>query len=344
MQVGTYVIVVSTILLPIVGPGIQEGQNAQYLLSKGYAIVWSLILLGGMLGSSIYVFSLTPWTRISKQNTYLKFIILLIARSTCFTLNLTASRVFILQPGITLIILSIIIKIVSGAIYTWAICVQSTEVVQTKFVPLNATTLMLVNGITGIIIWEDWRVVESWVGYVCVFMLLGLASYLLLSSTPLLTSENPEYGQRAHFRRGQLSRSRASRTFNQYDLGSLSSSDSEDSSCFEQDDGDKSQSSHGNDDNVSESSNHDNVSESSISRGKEETESTHESKIVDGHESVQEDEENKDDTAPTEKDHESNDVEDQSTPPTRPRLERVLTKREAWQSIYHLNHPKTNKH
>jgi hypothetical protein len=47
MHLGTYVIVVSTILLPIVGPGIQEGQNAQYLFSKGYAIVWSLVLLGG---------------------------------------------------------------------------------------------------------------------------------------------------------------------------------------------------------------------------------------------------------------------------------------------------------
>ena len=330
----------STILLPIVGPGIQEGQNAQYLLSKGYAIVWCLILLAGMLGSSIYVFSLTPWTRISNQKMYMKFIILLVARSTCFTLNLTASRVFILQPGITLIILSIIVKIVTGAVYTWAICVQATEVVQTKFVPLNATTLMLVNGVTGIVVWQDWKVVESWLGYVCVFLLLALASYLLLSATPLLTSENPEYGQRAHFRRGQLTRSHASRTFNQFDLGSLSSSDSDDSSCFEHEHGDKSQSSCSNDDNASESS---------ISRGDDETASKHDSKTDDGNESNQDDDSaqgNKGDVATIEKDHESQgDVEaHQSTPPTRPRLERVLTKREAWQSIYHLDHPKTNKH
>jgi len=119
MQVGTYVIVVSTILLPIVGPGIQEGQNAQYLLSKGYAIVWALILLGGMLGSAIFVFGLLPFTKISNYKMSIKIIILLIARSTCFTLNLTASRVFILEPGIALIVMAIIIKIVSGAIYTW---------------------------------------------------------------------------------------------------------------------------------------------------------------------------------------------------------------------------------
>jgi hypothetical protein len=67
-------------------------------------------------------------------------------------------------------------------------------------VPLNATTLMLVNAITGIIVWEDWRIVENSVGYVCVFLLLALASYLLLSTTPLMMSENPQYGLRAHFR------------------------------------------------------------------------------------------------------------------------------------------------
>ena len=226
MQVGTYVIVVATILLPIVGPGIQEGQNAQYLLTKSYAIVWSLILVGGMLGSSIFVFGVSKCTKISNYKMWTKMVILLIARVSCFTLNLTASRVFVLQPGTALIAISIVIKIVSGAIYTWAIVVQSTEVVQSKFVPLNTTCVMLVNGITGVIIWEDWRVVVSWTGYMCVFLLLALASYLLLSSTPLITSENPEYGQRAHFRR-QLIRSNAVRSFSLSDLGYLSDSSDE---------------------------------------------------------------------------------------------------------------------
>jgi hypothetical protein len=58
---------------------------------------------------------------------------------------------------------------------------------------LNATTIIIVNAITGVIIWEDWRVVTSWYGYVCVFVLLGLGCDLLLS-VPLLNNENPELG------------------------------------------------------------------------------------------------------------------------------------------------------
>lgn len=336
MQVGTYVIVVSTILLPIVGPGIQDGQNAQYLLSKPYAIIWALILLGGMLGSSIYVFSLLPFTKISSQKMCVKFIVLLVARATCFTLNLTASRVFILKPGITLIIVSIIIKIVSGAIYTWAIVVQSTEVAQSKFVPLNATCLMLLNAVTGVIIWEDWRVIESWAGYVCVFLLLALASYLLLSSTPLMTSENPEYGQRAHFRR-QLRRSFASRTLIQFDLGSLSDSN-------EEDDDSEMHSSKDSADKVHEQEKDDGDSESESSIEEDETTSPqgdNDEEAV----STKEDEgvDRSGNTHPLVHDEEPSqsppDVEAQSP---RPRLERTLTKREAWQSIYHLPHPKAH--
>ena len=67
-------------------------------------------------------------------------------------------------------------------------------VTQSKFVPLNATAIILVNAITGVIIWQDWRVISSWTGYICVFLLLALGCDLLLSSSNLLTNENAEYG------------------------------------------------------------------------------------------------------------------------------------------------------
>jgi hypothetical protein len=64
---------------------------------------------------------------------------------------------------------------------------------QSKFVPLNATLIILVNAVTGIIIWEDWRVVQSWIGTVVSFALLGIGCDLLLT-VPLLNSENAEFG------------------------------------------------------------------------------------------------------------------------------------------------------
>ena len=52
------------------------------------------------------------------------------------------------------------------------------------------------NSITGIVIWEDWRVIQSWPGYICVFVLLGLGCDLLLSE-PQLNNDNPDFGLRA---------------------------------------------------------------------------------------------------------------------------------------------------
>jgi hypothetical protein len=70
--------------------------------------------------------------------------------------------------------------------------VQSTAVQQKTFVPLNAATIIFINAITGIIIWEDGLVVESWIGYVCVFLLLALGCGLLLGDLGLLQETSPE--------------------------------------------------------------------------------------------------------------------------------------------------------
>eukprot|EP00580_Thalassiosira_gravida_P012139 CAMPEP_0201651874 /NCGR_PEP_ID=MMETSP0493-20130528/43830_1 /ASSEMBLY_ACC=CAM_ASM_000838 /TAXON_ID=420259 /ORGANISM="Thalassiosira gravida, Strain GMp14c1" /LENGTH=218 /DNA_ID=CAMNT_0048128323 /DNA_START=286 /DNA_END=939 /DNA_ORIENTATION=- len=120
-------------------------------------------------------------------------LILLVARSTSYTLNLTVSRAFLLNPTHFMLVAFVVIKVVSGAVYTYAIVVQSTTVTQSKFVPLNATLVILVNAITGVVIWQDWRVISSWTGYICVFLLLALGCDLLLSAK-LLISENPDYG------------------------------------------------------------------------------------------------------------------------------------------------------
>jgi hypothetical protein len=72
------------------------------------------------------------------------------------------------------------------------IVVQSTAVEQNSFVPLNAATTIFINAITGMLVWDDWRVVQSWAGYVCVFLLLVLGCTLLLGDLSLLQETAPE--------------------------------------------------------------------------------------------------------------------------------------------------------
>lgn len=64
-------------------------------------------------------------------------------------------------------------------ILVYATVLQATTVSQAKFVPVSVGTKIAANALTGIIIWEDWRVVSSWIGYLCVFLYLLLGNYLL---------------------------------------------------------------------------------------------------------------------------------------------------------------------
>lgn len=94
-----------------------------------------------------------------------------------------------------LLTVSLLLKMMSGGIITYALIVQSTAVTQAKFVPLNALALIIVNALTGMIVWEDWRNVGNWVGYVWVFEQLVLGNYLLLGDVELLSPDNPRYGR-----------------------------------------------------------------------------------------------------------------------------------------------------
>ena len=191
MRVGTYIVVIAVILLPIVGPTAQENQDMAALLEEWYSLLWATIQVVVMTISSILLVLLD----VSKLQEWQAILLLLLARATAFTVNLTVSKVMIMNVDAVILAVVILLKISSGAIITYALVIQSTAVTQAKFIPLNASALIIVNALTGMIIWEDWRTVGNWVGYVCVFVQLVLGNYLLLGDVELLSADNTLYGR-----------------------------------------------------------------------------------------------------------------------------------------------------
>lgn len=188
MRVGTVVIALAVMLLPVVGPTPQDDQDFASLMGHWYSLSWFVILVILSFGTGTVVSM--GITQYSQRN---RMVILLCSRASSLCLNLTVSRAFILGPSGVVFMTLIVLKLVSGSIYTAAIVVQSYTVEQSKFVPLNATLIILANALTGLIIWEDWRVVQSWIGTIVSFSLLGIGCDLLLTA-PLLNSENTEFG------------------------------------------------------------------------------------------------------------------------------------------------------
>lgn len=194
MRVGTFVVVTAVVLLPVVGPGAQEYSAtyvSDYLMSQWYTVLWSALMVVGMILAAVLLLAL-DMTKLGEST---RMGLILTARATAFTVNLTVSKIMVLGVDQNVLWLSIVLKISSGLVITYALIVQATAVPQNKFIPLNASGLILVNAITGLLIWQDWRVVGNWVGYACVFVQLILGNYLLLGDIVLLSPENARYGR-----------------------------------------------------------------------------------------------------------------------------------------------------
>ena len=238
MRVGTYVIVVSVILLPSVGPQLQDGQTLTTILQPWYTVVWFVGLCSAALVTAL-VLVLTDLAQYPTP--FFRYGILFTARASSLCVNLTVSRLLVLDPPSRMWVIFLVgTKLITGAIYTYAIVIQSMAgvVEQATFVPINATLIIVLNALTGCIIWEDWKTISSWSGYVCVFALLGLGCELLLSGTPQLTNENAIFGLAASLRPASPA-----------DFAAASSSLNDDNYYFDDDDDSITNNDHDDDDN-----------------------------------------------------------------------------------------------
>jgi len=198
MRVGAYVVVLAAILLPVVGPGVQENQDILALLKTTGAIAWSTILLASLAISSagLAVSNIRRKRDVaSTAQDYNMFVFNLVAQTSGAVVGTTVAKMFVLVQGAALGV-CVALWLVSSVILVYATVLQATTVSQGKFVPLSVGTKIAVNAITGIIVWEDWRVVTSWIGYVCVFLYLMLGNYLLCD-VDLFGTQNSQYGTAA---------------------------------------------------------------------------------------------------------------------------------------------------
>ena len=197
MRVGAYVVVLAAVLLPVVGPGVQEDQDILELLQKTSAMVWSAILLValGLSSAGLVITNIRRKKDLAGDYSQAMFLCNLVAQTSGAVVGTTVAKMFVLVQGGALGV-CIALWLVSSLVLVYATVLQATTVSQGKFVPLSVGTKISVNAITGIIIWEDWRVVTSWIGYVCVFLYLMLGNYLLCD-VDLFGVSNAAYGTAA---------------------------------------------------------------------------------------------------------------------------------------------------
>jgi hypothetical protein len=179
-RVGTYVVFLSVLSLIDVGPGVQDGQDLMSLLESTRAKLWSFVIGLSMVVSTICTLPLTREDTGSQFSVYHKHAILTLTIGSAMSnvAMATLGKALSLLTGDKLYLAGVL-YIVTGLLGTLFSVVSSTICEQGVFTPLSAVALIVANAVTGIIVWEDWKVINTWLAYICAILLMCCGVYLL---------------------------------------------------------------------------------------------------------------------------------------------------------------------
>lgn len=164
LKFGTFMVVSGAIFLPMFGPTIQQDQTFNDLLSEPLSLYWSIAIsvIAAFAGFISLRFFIAKCSIDSVQNQF-KFQVLLIARISSAVLSTSASKFLISAPGNFQMIF--FIYIMCSFVIMIVAFLQVSEINDAHFVSASGCGVQLLNAMTGIIVWQDWRVVQSWAGY-----------------------------------------------------------------------------------------------------------------------------------------------------------------------------------
>lgn len=192
VQVGTFIVVLGAITLPVVGPTVQQNQDIMELLSAPWSLLWTSFLFAGVVISGILCFACVNTKRFDVRSKAV-YVTLAVARVFSAVLSASLSKALALVTGYRLAIV-ICGFLICGLVLGTSVVLQATETEQKLFVPMISVLTQLVNATTGLILWEDWRVVQSWVGYAAIMVQIVVGVYLISSLDFFENTTDPNYG------------------------------------------------------------------------------------------------------------------------------------------------------
>ena len=178
IQVATMVVVAAVVYITITGPEPKDGQDIYelFLEDSPIALIWT-VLLGVAYVVCIGLFVVGGMK--DKSPAFKERIHFMIS-ITSSALVTTTSKIYSLLPEGPIRTITIVIS--------WSITVawanfgffeaKDVRSLATYF-PKKTFGTILINALTGILVWEDQNVVQSWVGYITALCILGMGVYLL---------------------------------------------------------------------------------------------------------------------------------------------------------------------
>jgi len=173
MRVGTIVLVVAIAALVDLGPTEQHGQDALELLQAlpciACLIVMSIFLLVGAI--SVRVYDKEPQSSMVKALSYSTLVASV--ASLCQSCGKLAQMELSPVPQALLLLISILLTVF--CMLGGAMAAKKSDLA--LFVPTYYCLQLLMNLALGLFLWQDYKVIDHWIGYICVYVLVMMGSY-----------------------------------------------------------------------------------------------------------------------------------------------------------------------
>ena len=193
VRVGTFIVASGALILPLVGPTAQEGQDVVQLFEHLPAELWTAILV---ISTAITGYYCVVWIGEKSKNGTVnhdyKDFILMTAKVASGVLSTSLSKFLVGTSGWNFSVT--LVGFIGCSLTVSSVSIlQATETDQSVFVPISSCGVQLLNAFTGLIIWQDYLVVQSWFGYFTVVMQIVLGVYLISSMDEYSSSVDSNY-------------------------------------------------------------------------------------------------------------------------------------------------------
>jgi multidrug transporter EmrE-like cation transporter len=200
MTAGTLVLVCAVIILVDVGPSEQHVDPIP-LLKTAPAVIWNSVCVAICIFGAVGI-------RKSGEGTNFQLMSYSVAISATTVLGASIGKLMQEASGFAVIIF-IALYIIIGVLnlYWSAQAAGSTDL--SLLMPVKSSVSLALNCITGLLVWQDWRVIEAWTSYVMVYFLILLGVYTCAAGVDFVAS----WSLQRHLKGAMLSEGIASSSF-----------------------------------------------------------------------------------------------------------------------------------
>ena len=200
MTAGTLVLVCAVVILVDVGPTEQQLDPMTLLLTPmamGWNIVCVLLCVGGALG-----------IRTTEPGSHNQLLSYSLAISSSTVVGASVGKLMQEAEG-SIVWVFVGVYLVVGVVnlYWGAMAAASTDI--SLLMPVKSSLTLGLNCATGLLVWQDWRVIEAWTSYIMVYLLVLLGVYTCATGIDFVTS----FALQQHIKGAMLSRGVASSSF-----------------------------------------------------------------------------------------------------------------------------------